>query len=101
MCRASRRALLQAEKAIDYVLGLIASRLGLDSTVTLGGPAAIPVMTRYYVSRGAKPLDHASATSSCTGTCTPSCGAATPAPRRACWVRTWRRSRVLTAVLNA
>ena len=56
-----QKGLLQAEKVIDYVLSLIASRLGLDSTAVLGGPTAIPVMPRYYVQRGGKPLGHSEA----------------------------------------
>lgn len=49
----------QAEKAVDEILTVIASRLGLDCGPVLGGPAAIPLMTRYFMQRGGKPLDHA------------------------------------------
>lgn len=48
----------RAEKSIDVVLNLIASRLGLDHDRVLGSRAAIPLMTRYFDQRGGKFLDH-------------------------------------------
>ena len=48
----------KAEKAVDAILTIIASRLGLDCGPVLGGPAAIPLMTRYFTQRGGKGLDH-------------------------------------------
>jgi len=54
-----KQGLVQSEKAVDAVLTMIASRLGLDCTAVLGGSAAIPLMSRYYMQRGGKALDHA------------------------------------------
>lgn len=51
--------LKRAEKAIDALLNLIASRLGLDHDAVLGGPAAFPVMARYIDQRGLKLTDPA------------------------------------------
>jgi hypothetical protein len=53
------KGLGDAEKAIDSILTLIASRLGLDHSAVLGGSAALPLMSRYWVQRGGKALDHA------------------------------------------
>lgn len=53
-----KMGLNQAEKAVDEILTVIASRLGLDCGPVLGGPAAIPLMTRYFVQRGGEPLGH-------------------------------------------
>src|SRR5665648_134230 len=53
-----KQGLAQSEKAVDAVLTMIASRLGLDCTAVLGGSAAIPLMSRYYMQRGGKALDH-------------------------------------------
>lgn len=51
--------LAQAERSVDAVLNMIAGRLGLDDSWVLGGPGAIPVMTRYLVSRGGHLADYA------------------------------------------
>jgi hypothetical protein len=53
------KGLNDAEKAIDSILTLIASRLGLDHSAVLGGSAALPLMSRYWMQRGAKALDYA------------------------------------------
>jgi hypothetical protein len=52
------KSLADAEKAVDALLTLIASRLGLDHGAVLGGSAAIPLVSRYWVQRGSKALDH-------------------------------------------
>lgn len=44
--------LYKAEKAIDTLLNLISSRLGLDHNRVLGGIYAFPVMVRYLVGCG-------------------------------------------------
>ncbi len=54
-----KSGLVQTEKAVDEILTTIASRLGLDCGPVLGGPGAIPLMTRYFTQRGGKPFDHA------------------------------------------
>lgn len=53
-----RDGLMRAERAIDMTLNMIAGRLGLDDSWVLGGPGAIPLMTRYLVSRGGHLADH-------------------------------------------
>lgn len=53
------RALQQAEHAINYLLNVIAGRLGLDHDRVLGGRYAFPVMTRYLVQNGGKFKDAA------------------------------------------
>ncbi len=45
-------ALARAEKAIDNILQLIDSQLGLDHDRVLFGRFAVPVMVRYYDQRG-------------------------------------------------
>lgn len=42
----------QAEKTIDYLLNLIASRLGLDHDRVLGSRYSFPLMSRYVWQRG-------------------------------------------------
>jgi hypothetical protein len=49
-----KEGLSQSETAIDKVLNLIASRLGLDHDRVLGSRGSIPLMTRYLVQRGGK-----------------------------------------------
>ncbi len=49
--------LRRAEKHIDYLLELIASRLGLDHTRVLGSPFSFPLLARYIDQRG-KPADY-------------------------------------------
>lgn len=46
--------LQQADKAIDYLLNVIAGRLGLDHDRVLGSRYAFPIMTRYLTQRGGK-----------------------------------------------
>ncbi|MGH2584815.1 MAG: GmrSD restriction endonuclease domain-containing protein [Dehalococcoidia bacterium] len=53
-----QQGLQQAEKAINTLLNLIAARLGLDHGRVLGGPSAIPVMTRYLTQRGGHFANH-------------------------------------------
>lgn len=53
-----QQGLKQAEQAIDYLLNLIAGRLGLDHDRVLGGPAALPLMARYVVQRGGMLTHH-------------------------------------------
>lgn len=47
-----RRALSETERAVDAVLNLASSRLGLDHDRVLGGVAAVPVMSRFIAQRG-------------------------------------------------
>jgi hypothetical protein len=54
-----REGLESSEKAIDRILNLIASRLGLDHDRVLGSRYAIPLMSRYIVQRGGKLSDQA------------------------------------------
>ncbi|MBX9789146.1 MAG: hypothetical protein K2Y37_09545 [Pirellulales bacterium] len=49
-----REGLETAERAIDRLLNLIASRLGLDHDRVFGSRYAIPLMSRYLVQRGGK-----------------------------------------------
>ena len=49
-----RDGLQRTEKAINQILNLIASRLGLDHDRVLGSRYAIPLMSRYLVQRGGK-----------------------------------------------
>ena len=46
------RALSETERAVDAVLNLASSRLGLDHDRVLGGVAAVPVMSRFIAQRG-------------------------------------------------
>lgn len=46
-----RQALVDTERAIDTVLNLASSRLGLDHDRVFGGVAAVPVMSRFIVDR--------------------------------------------------
>ena len=48
------QALVQTEKAIDYLLNLISGRLGLDHDRVLGSRYAFPIMSRYVVQKGGK-----------------------------------------------
>lgn len=47
-----QRGLQSAERSVDVVLNLTASRLGLDHDRVLGGIGAIPVMTRFVANHG-------------------------------------------------
>jgi hypothetical protein len=53
-----RKGLDQAETAIDKLLVMIASRLGLDSDSVLGGSAAFPLMARYLMQRKGHVADY-------------------------------------------
>ncbi|MEA4882976.1 MAG: hypothetical protein VB144_04795 [Clostridia bacterium] len=53
-----QKGLDRTEHAVDYLLNLISSRLGLDHDAVLGGRYALPVMTRYVDTRGSRLLDH-------------------------------------------
>jgi hypothetical protein len=50
--------LRDAEKAVDTLLNLIGSRLGLDHDRVLGGRYGLTVMSRYVSERGGKLTDH-------------------------------------------
>lgn len=54
---AFREGLKQAERAVDYLLNLIGSRLGLDHDRVLGSRYSFPLLARYLVQRDWK-LDH-------------------------------------------
>jgi hypothetical protein len=49
-----KKGLEDSTKAIDYVLNLVAARLGLDTNRVLGGKYAFPVMSRFVVESGGK-----------------------------------------------
>ncbi|HEY0015553.1 MAG TPA: DUF262 domain-containing protein [Longimicrobium sp.] len=53
-----RQGLLDAEKHIDRLLNLVASRLGLDHDRVLGSRYSFPLLTRYLVQRGGRFDDH-------------------------------------------
>ena len=53
-----QNGLQQAEKAIDTLLDLIASRLGLDHDRVLGSRYSFPILARYIISRGGMLTDH-------------------------------------------
>ncbi|MHB8576119.1 MAG: GmrSD restriction endonuclease domain-containing protein, partial [Dehalococcoidia bacterium] len=53
-----QQGLKQAEKAVDTLLNLIAARLGLDHDRVLGGPSALPLMSRYLLLRGGHLSDY-------------------------------------------
>ena len=48
----------KTEKAIDYLLNLISSRLGLDHDRVLGGRYSLPLMARYLMQRGGRLTDY-------------------------------------------
>ena len=52
-----RQGLLRSEKAVDYLLNLIASRLGLDHDLVLGSRYSLPLLARYLERRGGKLAD--------------------------------------------
>jgi hypothetical protein len=56
-----REGVEEAERAIDGVLNLTSSRLGLDHHRVLGGIGAIPVMSRFLKDRGFRLPDAATA----------------------------------------
>ncbi len=47
----------RAEKAIDYLLNLLAGRLGIDHDRVLGAPYTIPLLARYVDKRGGLIVD--------------------------------------------
>jgi Protein of unknown function DUF262 len=51
---AFQEGLIEAQKACNYLLNMIAGRLGLDHDRVLGGRYAFPVMSRLLVSKGGK-----------------------------------------------
>lgn len=53
-----KNGLAEAEKRVDALLNLIASRLGLDHDRVLGGRGAIPLISRYLAQHGEKHPDH-------------------------------------------
>jgi hypothetical protein len=56
-----RDGLLAAQKAVDKLLNLIGSRLGLDHGTVLGGPAAFPVMSTFLQDHKMQIADQAKA----------------------------------------
>ena len=48
----------QAEKAVDYLINLVSTRLGLDHGRVLGSQYSFPLMARYLVKRGGHLADH-------------------------------------------
>ncbi|MFQ5745210.1 MAG: hypothetical protein ACE5HV_16760, partial [Acidobacteriota bacterium] len=53
-----KKGLEQAERAIDTLLNMIATRLGLDHDRVLGSRYSFPLLTRYLVQRGGNLHDH-------------------------------------------
>lgn len=53
-----RNGLQQAEKNTDYLLNMIASRLGLDHDQVLGSRSSFPLLARYLARRGGHLQDH-------------------------------------------
>lgn len=53
-----RMGLEKGEKAVDSLLNMIGSRLGLDHDRVLGSRYSFPLMARYLVQRGSLLLDH-------------------------------------------
>lgn len=47
-----REALSKADRSIDYLLNLVASRLGLDHDRVLGSRSSLPLLSHYLVRRG-------------------------------------------------
>ncbi len=47
-----QKGLRQSEKSIDWLLNLIASRLGLDHNRVLGSRYSFPLLARYLIQRG-------------------------------------------------
>jgi hypothetical protein len=54
---AFQQGLLRAETAVDRLLNLIASRLGLDHDLVLGSRYSFPLLARYLDQRGGHPAD--------------------------------------------
>jgi hypothetical protein len=52
-----QKGLQRAEKSVDYLLNLIASRLGLDHDLVLGSRYSFPLLARYLDRRGGHPAD--------------------------------------------
>jgi len=53
-----QQGLVDAERAIDSLLDLIASRLGLDHDRVLGSRYSFPLMARYLIQRGGRLEDY-------------------------------------------
>ncbi len=53
-----RNGLEQTEKAVDTVLNMVSSRLGLDHDRVLGSRYSFPVIARYLTQRGGRITDH-------------------------------------------
>ena len=51
---AFHRGLLKAEEAVDKILNMISSRLGLDHDRVLGSRYSFPVLARYLMQRGGR-----------------------------------------------
>jgi hypothetical protein len=52
------KGLQQTEKAIDTILNMVSSRLGLDHDRVLGSRYSFPVIARYLTERGGRITDH-------------------------------------------
>jgi len=52
-----QKGLQQAEKAVDYLLDLIASRLGMDHDRVLGSRYSFPLLARYLIQQGGRLSD--------------------------------------------
>jgi hypothetical protein len=52
------KGLHQTEKAIDTILNMVSSRLGLDHDRVLGSRYSFPVIARYLTERGGRIIDH-------------------------------------------
>lgn len=53
-----RSGLLEAERAVDTLLNLISSRLGLDHDQVLGSRYSFPLLARYLAARGGRLTDY-------------------------------------------
>lgn len=56
--RSFRAGLSEAESAVDTVLNMISSRLGLDHDRVLGSRYSFPLIARYLIERGGRIVDH-------------------------------------------
>lgn len=53
-----RKGLEQTEKAVDAILNMVSSRLGLDHDRVLGSRSSFPVIARYLTQRGGRITNH-------------------------------------------
>jgi Protein of unknown function DUF262 len=76
------KGLQQAEDAIDRLLTIIGSRLGLDHDQVLGSHYSFPLLARYLTSRGGYLADYRERDKLLYWYVHTSCGGAMPGPRR-------------------